>query len=76
MPHKDAAHERPGNQPASRPEASPKPPRAQGRAKTADPAVQPLHGHITHQLDPRQAQPAAAVGLYAPCTHTNTAEST
>jgi len=34
------------------------------------------HEHITHQLDPRQAQPAATVGFYAPCTYTNTASST
>jgi len=34
------------------------------------------HGHITHQLDPRQALPAATVGFYAPCTHTNTVAST
>ena len=34
------------------------------------------HGHITHQLDPQQAPPAATVGPYAPCTHTNTVTST
>jgi len=88
MLHNDAAQQRPGKKPASAPEASQKPPRAQGRAnlkiptlkcissRPGDTTVASKHGHTAHHPHPWQVQPAVTIGPNAPCNQIHTAATT
>ena len=92
MLHNDAAQQRSGKKPASAPEASQKPPRAQERANLKILTPKPIssrpgdttvakpdgwkHGHTAHHPHPGQAQPAATIGPYAPRSQIHTTTTT